>query len=144
MKRLYGKLNADGSLTDIAYREAVTWPDGAEVPVAAMPADSGPWTYDAIAQAAVPVPPTTHQRQQAVAMLTSPQAEMKLLRALLLQTVEDRNALISQYNALLGWLGAQTTLQNRAALNGLSVAQTTPAATRAALTAKINNGAADV
>lgn len=51
---IYGKLSIVGILTDIGNRPPQTWVDGStDVPLAAMPSDKGPYTYDAVNQLAV-------------------------------------------------------------------------------------------
>lgn len=63
---IYGKLNADGRLTDIRYGPQQidgTWPDGSQdVELMSMPADSGPWGYDSVNQLAVPAAKTAIEK----------------------------------------------------------------------------------
>lgn len=66
-----------------------------------------------------------------------------VMRALALVLIEHFNVVAAQHNALLSWLGGQTTLANRAALNGFTLAAHTPAQVLQAVQDEINSGSAD-
>lgn len=81
---IYGKLSPQGILTDIISTGdgSRIWPDGStDVLLVAMPAVSGPWTYDAVNKLAVPIVPR--------------------VRRLLLDIITDINALSTAQKNLI-------------------------------------------
>lgn len=87
---------------------------------------------------------TSAERAAAVAILTDPNASPKALRALGEVLLDYANRIGSQHNALLTWLGNQTTLTNRGQLSGFALpAALAKADLLSAVTAHINAGDAD-
>lgn len=103
---IYGKLNLDGTLIDLGYREPLVWDDGGiDVPLIAMPANYGPFGYDAENQIAIPFfPPLAQYKLEKIAALNN--AAIQLVESRYPPTVQAGFA---------GVLAASASLPNRAA-----------------------------
>lgn len=83
-------------------------------------------------------------RSTAISLLADSTANYKLLRAALLVATKRANTIAQKYNDLLTWLGSQTTLSNRNALNGFALsANVTVAQAKTAVENEINGGDSD-
>lgn len=82
-------------------------------------------------------------RTQAGSAITAREPHAMLTRAVLAALLDRLNTMAGQHDALLAWLGTQTTLTQRAQLAGFSLGQVTVIQARAAVASKISGGGAD-
>lgn len=83
-------------------------------------------------------------REAASEIIDASTPEGAIQRAILLEQLEDRNTRIAdQFNALLTWLGAQTTLTNRAQLSGFAMVKPTIDQVKTAVKNRISGGFVD-
>lgn len=109
----------NGLLSDIRQGEKV-FPE--DVELSAMPLDNGPWTYDAVNQLAVPVPPPT-PAEILVALIAFAKlafddadplldAESRRLRAILILIMEENNILRTRLRAQDAVVAGASNLAN--------------------------------
>lgn len=83
-------------------------------------------------------------RASASAIIDASTPEGAIQRAILLEQLEDRNTRIAdQFNALLTWLGAQTSLTNRAQLTGFAMVKPTIDQVKTAVKDRVSGGFVD-
>lgn len=134
-------VNENGSTTTVSrgsarWAEVEAWA-AAQVPPVSL-ADDPP-----------PAPPTPEQVLAAIrvmgkALLDSQSQVGALLRATLLELLDDRNTRIAaNHNALLTWLSGQGTLTNRTQLTGFVIATPNITAVRDAIKGRLDAAQAD-
>jgi hypothetical protein len=143
---IYGFLDpVTGEIGDINSRSGVG-PGPNDVELLQVPTFVGPYSYDAVNKLAVASATiaTAKLRTAALAMLADQNASDKALRALGLVLIDYANTIGTKHNALLTWLGAETTLTNRAALTGFQLPTNLAISDlKTAITTHINAGDAD-
>lgn len=156
---IFAKLNATGYLSDMRsgpQQPGGVWLDGSQdVPLAAMPAPAPldtQYTYDAVNQLAVPLSPTdqasfdtAQERTQATALVGDPQAQLKVLRALMLTAMDEINILREWLTSFKTQVAAASSLADlKTRIAGLpDTPDRTAVQLRTAITNKISGGAAD-